>query len=386
MKTKRFLAALFALMIVLSLVSCGSGESADGDGKTKLFIYNWGEYMSREEDTIDFYGTEYELSDVIADFEKAYPQYDVEYRTFDDNEMMYAQLETVSYDIIVPSEYMVTKLMREDKLQALDMEKLPNVKKYMDPMLKETAWTPSAEETSKLFDYAVPYLYCTVGMLYNTDAISKADTNNAKEVWAPLFDSANKNKIGMYNSMRESIGVALNTLGYSLNTMDEGELKEAMDLLIQQRNEVSPILGIDELKDKFVSGELTAGVAWSGDHIVIQQRLKDAGQDPELLQYILPEGSNISVDMMAIPADAKNVQGAHDFINFMYEKEVALKNAVYVGYSSPHTEAMKELPERVTGNENYYPGLELIKTLEPYYSTPELDRKYDELWTQYLVN
>ena len=105
-----------------------------------------------------------------------------------------------------------------------------------------------------------------------------------------------------------------------------------------------------------------------------------------MFQYILPRGSNISVDMMAIPADAKNVEGAHDFINFMYEKEVAIKNAVYVGYSSPHLEAIKELPQSVTGNESYYPSLELIKTLEPYYSTPELDQKYDELWVQYLAN
>jgi len=386
LKTKKILAALWVAIFIFTLVACGNSEEQSKEGTKKLYIYNWGEYMSREADTWNFYGTDYELSDVIADFETAFPQYDVEYRMFDDNEMMYAQLATISYDVIVPSDYMVARLMREDKLQPLDMEKLPNVKQYMDPMLKEVAWTPDAEETAALFDYAVPYLYCTVGMIYNQDEINKPASNAPEDVWSPLFDSANVNRIGMYNSMRESIGMALNYLGHSMNTLDEKELQATMELLLKQRQEVAPILGIDELKDKFVSGELVAGIAWSGDHVVIQQRLKDAGQDPEMFQYILPRGSNISVDMMAIPADAKNVEGAHDFINFMYEKEVAIKNAVYVGYSSPHLEAIKELPQSVTGNESYYPSLELIKTLEPYYSTPELDQKYDELWVQYLAN
>ena len=386
MRRMKLLSALTALIMIVALAGCGSGEGTDGKGKSKLYIYNWGEYMSRESDSWNFYGTDYELSDVIADFEDAYPQYDVEYRTFDDNEMMYAQLATVSYDVIFPSEYMITRLMREDKLQSLDMSKLPNVAQYMDPLLKDVAWSPDAEENKALFDYAVPYLYCTVGMIYNQDEIEKPAGSDPKDVWAPLFDSANKNRIGMYNSMRESIGVGLNYLGYSMNTLDQAELDEVMELLIRQRQEVAPILGIDELKDKFVSGELSAGVAWSGDHVVIQQRRQDAGLDPDVFQFILPRGSNISVDMMAIPSTAKNVEGAHDFINFMYETEVAVKNAVYVGYSSPHLQAVAELPAAVTENESYYPGPELIATLETYNSTPEIDRTYDNLWVQYLVN
>lgn len=386
MRRMKLLSALIALIMIVSLAGCGGSEGPDGKGKSKLYVYNWGEFMSRESDSWNFYGTDYELSDVIADFEDAYPQYDVEYRTFDDNEMMYAQLATVSYDVIFPSEYMITRLMREDKLQPLDMSKLPNVAQYMDPLLKDVAWSPDAEENKALFDYAVPYLYCTVGMIYNQDEIEKPAGSDPKDVWAPLFDSANKNRIGMYNSMRESIGVGLNYLGYSMNTLDQAELDEVMELLIRQRQEVAPILGIDELKDKFVSGELSAGVAWSGDHVVIQQRLQDAGLDPDVFQFILPRGSNISVDMMAIPSTAKNVEGAHDFINFMYETEVAVKNAVYVGYSSPHLQAVAELPAAVTENESYYPGPELIATLETYNSTPEIDRTYDNLWVQYLVN
>lgn len=384
MERKKLL-TIFTVLLVLALVTaCGTGGGADK--KTKLYIYNWGEYMSRESETVDFYGTDYELTDVIRDFELAYPEYQVEYRTFDDNEMMYAQLATVTYDLIVPSDYMVDRLMREEKLQALDFTSLPNVTKYLDNSLKQIEWTDNAAGTENLFKYAVPYLYCTVGLMYNQDLVARPASNDPEDVWAPLFDPANKNRVGMYSSMRESIGMALNYLGYSLNSLAADELEEALDLLIRQRQQVAPILGIDELKDKFVSGELACGIAWSGDHVVVQQRLNEAGLEPDKIQYILPRGSNISVDMMAIPADAKNVQGAHDFINFMYETEIAVKNAVYVGYSSPHLGAVEKLPAAVTKNKSYYPDLDLIKTLEPYFSSLEIDKSYDDLWLRYLVN
>jgi spermidine/putrescine-binding protein len=186
--------------------------------------------------------------------------------------------------------------------------------------------------------------------------------------------------------MRESIGVALNYLGYSLNTLDAAQLEEAKQLLIDQRKKVKPIVGIDELKDKFVNGELLAGVAWSGDHVVCQQKLEEGGKDPEILQYVLPEGSNMSVDMMVIPKNAKNVKGAHDFINFMYDPEIALMNAVYVGYSSPHVEVVKALPSEITGNKSYYPDEATMKTLEVYYSSEEIDTTYDQIWQTILAN
>ena len=186
--------------------------------------------------------------------------------------------------------------------------------------------------------------------------------------------------------MRESIGATLNYLGYSMNTLDEAALKEASDLLISQRQTVRPIVGIDELKDKYISGELVAGIAWSGDHTVVQQRLEEGGEDPEQLQYALPEGSNISVDMMVIPEDAPNVEGAHAFINFMYEPEIALKNAVYVGYSTPHLDALSKLPAELNGNKAYYPDEELLQTLEGYYSSPQMDETYYKIWQVYLAN
>ncbi len=369
------------LLAVLILPGCQGGSA-----KKPLVIYNWGEYISDTDDTYTLFGKEYKVKDVVAAFEKAYPQYDVTYTTFDDNEKMYPKLDKESYDVIVPSDYMVVRLITEDKLLPLDKTKLPNVAKYLDPKLSALQYDADKTISAKVAEYAVPYMYCTVGLIYNQDKLGKITATDPKKVWKVLFDSSLQGKIGMYNSMRESIGVALNYLGYSLNTTNAAELEAAKKLLIDQRKNVKPLVGIDELKDKFVSGELLAGVVWSGDHAVCQQRLEEDGQDPETLQYALPEGSNLSVDMMCIPKNAKNPEGALAFINFMYDPEIALMNAVYVGYSSPHSQVIQSLPAEITGNKSYYPDEKTMKTLEIYYSSDEINTTYDKIWQAILAN
>jgi spermidine/putrescine-binding protein len=225
-----------------------------------------------------------------------------------------------------------------------------------------------------------------VGLIYNREELGQLTDTDPAAVWDILFDTSWENRIGMYNSMRESIGASLNYLGYSLNSVAAAELEEAKNLLIEQRKSVKPIVGIDDLKDKYVSGELVAGIAWSGDHVVCQQKLQDGGQDPEMLQYILPQGSNMSIDMMCIPENAENVEAAHAFIDFMYEPEIALKNAVYVGYSSPHTEVKQQLPIEITSNTSYYPDAETMESLELYFSSEEIDTTYDKIWQTVLAN
>ena len=235
----------------------------------------------------------------------------------------------------------------------------------------------------------VPYMYCTVGLIYNQDELGPITSARSRRMSGKsCLMRPWTGQVGMYSSMRESIGVALNYLGYSLNSMDAAQLDEAKQLLIDQRKNVKPLVGIDELKDKFVNGELLAGVAWSGDHVVCQQKLEEGGEDPEMLQYVLPEGSNLSVDMMCIPKNAKNPSKARmDFINFMYEPEIALMNAVYVGYSSPHTEVVRSVAAaEITGNQSYYPDEATMKTLEIYYSSEEIDTTYDRIWQTILAN
>lgn len=334
--------------------------------KQKLIIYNWGEYIAE---------------DTIAKFEAAYPQYEVVYRTFETNETMYPNLEN-GYDVIIPSEYMVCRLIEEDWIQPIDWSKLPLVQENMDPMFNTLKYSDDQALSDEVLDYAVPYLYCTVGLVYDANKVSIPEgTTDPAIIWGALFDEANADKIGMYDSMRESIGVALNYLGYSINTMDEAQLEEAMELLISQKAAMRPAYGVDNLKDKVAAGELTASVAWSGDHIVMLDRIAELGKEDDIdLRFVLPEGSNWSVDMMCVPTNCQNYDGAMDFINFMYNPDIALENCEYVGYSTPNVAAKAMLDPEVSGNIYYYPTEEVFATLEVYYTSDEIEEKYTELW------
>jgi spermidine/putrescine transport system substrate-binding protein len=376
--------AIMALTAALALLGTAGCQTAPK--QTVINVYNWGEYISNADDTITWMGQDYPVKDVIAEFEAVYPQYKVNYQNFDDNEKMYAKLDTEIYDVIVPSDYMVVRLLKEDRLLQLDKSKLTNVSQYLDSRLSSLQFDEDTAVSAKVADYAVPYMFCTVGLMYNQEELGEINATEPADVWSVLFDPALKNRVGMYSSMRETIGVALNYKGYSLNTLDNDQLNEAKQLLIDQSKNVQPLYGIDELKDKFVSGELLAGVVWSGDHVVCQQRLEEDGQDPEILQYILPKGSNMSVDMMCVPKNAANPEGALAFINFMYQPDIALMNAVYVGYSSPHTDVQTKLPTAITGNPSYYPDAATIKTLEVYYSSEAIDTTYDKLWQVVMAN
>ena len=362
MKTMRKIISILSTACILT----GTMLGATGcDSRQELIIYNWGEYIAE---------------DTIAKFEAAYPQYKVIYRTFETNETMYPNLDN-TYDVIIPSEYMVCRLINEDRLQPLDWSLLPDVTANMDPMFREVEYSNDAALSDEVLDYAVPYLYCTVGLVYDANRISIPEgTTDPEEIWGVVFDSANAGDIGMYDSMRESIGVALNYLGYSINSLDASELAEAMQLLIDQKSDLNPTYGVDNLKDKMVSGELAASVAWSGDHIVMLDRLEELGTEDIDLQFVLPEGSNWSVDMMCIPANAANYEGAHDFINFMYDPEIALENCEYVGYSTPNVAARDMLDPEVSGNIYYYPTEEVFATLEVYYSSSEYEERYTEIW------
>ncbi len=365
---KKTITALILLitLLVSTIILAGC------DTRKKIVVYNWGEYIAE---------------DTISKFEAKYPEYKVVYRLFDDNEKMYPKIGKDSFDVIVPSEYMVVRLIKEGKLQKLNTDNIPNVAKYLDDNLQGISFDSDKAVSDQVYNYSVPYLYCTVGLIYNTEEVALSpETTNPKDIWSVLFDTKFKNRIGMYDSMRESIGTALNYLGYSINSTSSTELDKAKSLLIDQRKNVSPIVGIDTLKDKYTSGELVAGVAWSGDYLVCTNALEAAGKDPGMLHFILPEGSNYSIDMMCIPANAKNVEGAELFINFMYEPEIALANTEYVGYSSPNKAAVAELPEEIRTNKSFYPDKETFRTLELYYTSDSIDSTYDAIWQQVLAN
>ena len=357
--TKIIAATMATAMLAPMVSACSKGKKQD------LIIYNWGEYIAE---------------DTIAKFEEAYPQYNVIYRTFETNEEMYPTLDN-TYDVIIPSEYMVCRLMKEERIQPIDWNLIPNVTKYMDPIFNDLQYSNDEALSSEVLDYAITYLYCTVGLVYDANKITLPEgTTDPEVVWDVGFNEENAGEISMYDAMRESIGVALNYLGYSINTMDEAQLQEALDLLISQKENLSPAYGVDNLKDKMASGELQASVAWSGDHIVMLDRIEELGKTDIDLQFVLPEGSNWSVDMMCVPTNAQNYEGAHDFINFMYDPEIALENCEYVGYSTPNTAAKDMLDPEVANNVYYYPTPEIFATLEVYYTSSDIEERYAEIW------
>ncbi len=336
------------------------------DSRKELVIYNWGDFIAE---------------DTITNFEKTHSKYKVVYRTFEDNETMYPNLNN-SYDVIIPSEYMVSRLLREDRLRDLDWDKLPNVKEYLDPLFYSVKYSRDKDINDAMLKFAIPYLYCTVGLIYDANRVElPEDTRDPKEIWGVLFDEQYRGSIGMYRSMRESIGVALNYCGYSINSINDDELAQARQVLLDQKAKVSPAMGIDNLKERMANGDLAASVGWSGDHIVICDRIRELGKSGTIdMRFILPSGSNWSVDMMCIPTNAKNVNGAHEFINYMYDPQVALANCQAVGYSTPNTAARDMLDPRIANNPCYYPDAETFAQLEVYYSSEEYERKYEDIW------
>lgn len=361
---KRTIRKIMSMTVVGTIIAASLMAFTGCDKREELIIYNWGEYIAE---------------DTISKFEAEYPEYKVVYRTFETNETMYPNLDN-TYDVIIPSEYMVCRLINEERIQPLDWSLLPNVTQYMDPIFNDLKYAEDQSLSDEVLDYAIPYMYCTVGLVYDADRIDITEgSTDPDEIWGVLFDEANSGKVGMYDSMRETIGVALNYLGFSINSMNEDELDAAQDILVDQKTDMSPAYGVDNLKDKVAAGELAACVTWSGDHIIMQERIEELGNDIDL-RFALPEGSNWSVDMMCVPVNAQNYEGAHQFINFMYEPEIALENCEYVGYSTPNTAAKDMLDPEISGNIYYYPTAEIFETLEVYYTSSEIEERYTEIW------
>ena len=219
--------------------------------------------------------------------------------------------------------------------------------------------------------YSVPYFWGTGGIIYNSKEITD-DINS----WSDLFDEKYSGEILMYNSSRDSIAVALKSLGYSMNSTDLNELEEAKDLLIAQKPHVLAYQA-DEGRDTIVSGDANIGFMYSGDALMMIE------QNPDL-KYVLPEeGPNIWFDAMVIPSSSENSEGAHKFINFMLEPENAAINTEYsLGFSSPVDEAIELLPDEIKNSEVAYPDNSLLENGEVYKNSTEILSEYDRIWTE----
>ena len=251
-------------------------------------------------------------------------------------------------------------------LQPLNYDHIPNMK-LIDEKYTHLDFDPEQK-------YSVPYTWGVVGIVYNTKYVDEADIGSWDLLWNPKYT----NRTAMFNNSRDALGIALMYLGYSLNTTDKDELREAADLIIAGKP-VYQGIWMDQILEKLPSEEIVAAPYYNGDAVTM------IDENPDLAFYVPKEGTNLFVDAMCIPKNAKNVSGAEKFINFMCSTEAAMANWEYIGYSSPQTEVYNELDEEITSDPLYFPDITQYPT-EAYTNLPtEINQFYNDLWVDILT-
>ena len=346
-KVQRILALVLVVLITAGLMECGHVSQ----GKHMLKVYNAGEYIDLE---------------LLKQFEEE-NNCTVVYETFESNEMMYTKLSGgESYDVLIPSDYMIERLIKEEYLQHLDWDLIPNAKNLMDEVMNKS-YDPGNR-------YSCPYFWGTVGILYDTTVVDEEDL---KDGWELLRNPKYKGNIYMYDSERDSFMIALKALGYSMNTTNEQEIEDAYQWLIDQRNTMDPIYAGDDVIDNMISGNKAIAVVYSGDASYI------ISENPNL-EYLTPQqGTNVWYDAMVITKDCNEVELAHKFINFMIDEKSALSNTMEVGYTSTVKSAYDTMVEEdYNGISSYIPDSDNPNSEIFRYQQPKIKQKFAELWTK----
>ncbi len=339
---KKVIGMLIALVLLTSCLPAFAAEEVN--------VFNWEDYICDE---------------AIQLFEKE-TGIRVNYMRFTTNEDMLVQVraDPSNYDVIFPSDYIIERLIAEGLLEELDFANIPNSEYTMDWLT-----TPGYDPEMK---YSVPYMWGTVGILYNTKMVKEPVTS-----WSVLWDDDYKDNIFMMDSIRDTIGVTLKALGYSMNTRDKDALNEVKDKLIDQKKRgLVKAYQVDETKDKMIAGEAAIGVMWSGD-------AEYAIGYNEDLAYVVPEeGSNVWVDAMCVPKGAKNKTNAELFIDFMCRPDIALLNFEEIWYSTPNTGVVALLDEETLANETLFPTDETLEKCEFFNDISQDIKMYDQIWLQ----
>lgn len=321
--------------------------SSCGDSRPVLKIYNAGKYID---------------TTVLEEFEEMY-DCRVIYDEFDSNESMYVQIanKTYTYDIVVPSDYYIDRLIQEGRAEELDKSLIPNAEN-LDTQYLNPVYDPGNK-------YCLPYMVGTIGILYN-----KAETGVEEEdvTFGMLFDPKYKGQIFMLDSVRDALGVALIHLGYSVNSTDENELENAKELLIKQKPLVQAYI-TDEMVDKMVAGEGLLTLAYSGEAAYALT----LDENDELSYAVPKEGSNKWVDGFVVLKTAKQKELAMKFINFMCSQDIAQRNMIETGYVSP---VLGTEPEEPSDTEVYYPRPETLANCEAFTYSSKVTEKYSDIW------
>ena len=376
MMKKKIILYTLCLMLLLSMCVLLSACGDEGEEQV-LYVYNWGEYISDGSD-----GT----LDVNAEFEKYCREelglnVKVNYSTYSSNEDMYAKISSgaASYDVIIPSDYMIERMASEDLLIPLDLSMIPNYQ-YVDDAFKgeNVYYEPKGD-----LRYSVPYFYGMIGIIYNTEIVDAEDEDIGS--WSLLWDEDYTGDILQFNNNRDAFGTALYYLGYDVNHATEEQWNEALELLKTQKNVVQGYV-MDEIFNKMKSGSAAVAAYYAGDFFSMYE-------DNDSLSFFYPkEGTNSYVDAMCIPKGAQNIDLAHLYINFMCREDIATANAEYTYYASPMTTVreneeyiacMEEIHEDAM--EILYENSETVKTQAYLNLTPDQLSMLNALWEDLKV-
>lgn len=346
---KVFLSAALVILIVvfaIALTGC-SGNETDG----VVNVFNWGEFINPE--VLDIFEREYGIR--------------VNYRTFESNEVLYSLLRSgaANADVIIPSDYMIARLIEEEMLYELDFSNIPNYT-LIDERFRNLEFDPHGR-------YSVAYMTGTVGIIYNTSYVEGPVTS-----WNILWDERYAGRILMFDNQRDAFGIALKYLGFSQNTVNEDEIMAAFDLLVAQRPFLQAYV-MDQIFGLMESGDAWIGPYYMGDFLWMHQT------NPDLAFARPVEGSNAFVDAMAIPRGAENRRNAELFINFMSRTDIALMNMSYIMYASANYEAARAFALEIEPwkYEIMFASDEILANHDYFTHLPRhILELYDRLWVE----
>lgn len=359
--------------ILMSIAVMASGQTVNfGNFNTNYYhkfkgqnlsvnVYNWGEYIS-------------DGSDGSLDVNKAFEELTgvkVNYSTFASNEELYVKLKVggIQYDVIIPSDYMIEKLIKENLVRKLNYNNIPAHTNIAN-RFKKLPFDPTGE-------YSLAYTWGVTGIVYNRKLVTEAENEID---WKILFDKKYKGQILMYYNPRDAFGIAQAYLGYSLNTTNETELRECARILKEQKLLVQSYV-MDEIYDKMEAGEAALGVYYAGDSL----SMIDSNPD---LNFVIPrKGANLFVDSICIPAASGSPELAEMYINFLCEPEIALANIEYINYASPNDGAIAIMSDNTKNNKIIYPDKETLDNCEVYITLPDdTNILMEDLWNEILSN
>lgn len=347
---RRLLSLICSALVVFALCGCG-GNGTNAAGQAVIQLLNWGDYIDPE---------------VLRIFEEENPDIVINMTTTDSNEAMYVTTSTegTQIDIVIPSEYMIQRMMNEEMLAELDHAQLPNYR-YVAAFAEDVCgYDPQCR-------YSVPYSWGTFGIVYNEALISEP-----VDSWDALFDPDNAGQILMYDSYRDSLGVALIRLGYDINSRDAEEIRAASELLIAQKPLVLAY-GTDDLRMSMSNGSAAIAAMYAGDAVY-------AMQDNTDLRYVVPkEGANIFIDSMAVLKTTDVYDECLRFLNFMMRPDIAAMNAAYTGYSTPEEAALPYIEKDLLENNAFLPDDAELANTAYYMPLPrEILKQYEYAWLE----